>query len=73
MKGSEYLCRYKKSVVITEEYNVRVNSGELLPQNIGRYRRGVALTDVVITGFDCTPPGFFFHYRNVIPYSDYNN
>jgi hypothetical protein len=26
---------------------------QLVPQNIWRYRRGVAQTDVVITGFDC--------------------
>jgi len=39
-------------VVVTEQINVMANCEELTPQNIWRYR-GVALTDVVITGFDC--------------------
>jgi hypothetical protein len=53
MKRSEYFVSLQTSVVITEKCNAMVKSDELLPQNNWRYRRGVALTDVVITRFEC--------------------
>ena len=40
------------SVVLTEWYNVVVNSQELCATEYLRHARGVALPDVVITGLD---------------------
>jgi hypothetical protein len=41
------------SIIVTEEYNVMVNSEGLIPQNMWHYIWGVAYTDVIITVFDC--------------------
>jgi hypothetical protein len=63
MKGTEYfescVVITESSVVITEKYNVMVNRGELIGTT--EYRRGVALTDVVITGFVCICIYFVFY------------
>jgi len=55
------------SVVLTEWYNVVVNSQELCATEYLRHARGVALPDVVITGLDSYlfrnwsyGPNFFF-------------
>ena len=52
MKGTEYLDKrvllWPRSITLL--LTVR---NSLVPQDIWRYRRGVTLTDIVITGFDC--------------------
>ena len=43
----QYIWRYRRVVVITEEYNVMINSEELsgVQQYIWRYRRGVVISE----------------------------
>ena len=65
------------SYVLTDEYNAMVNSEELpVPQIVWRYKRGVALTDVVLTGFNrdsvCDSPSPESH-RTVSVYSLFND
>jgi hypothetical protein len=49
MKEAEYFIQLQTSVVITEEYNIIVNSNEYLT-----VYADIVQTDVVITGFNCT-------------------
>jgi hypothetical protein len=73
MKGQNTLCRYKRVLLPPNRVVLWLTVRKLLvPQNIRRYRQGVALTDCIITGQDCTLRGCYFHCRNVIPFSDYN-
>ena len=49
------LCRYKLVLFWPRTIMLRLTVTKyLVPQDIWRYRRGVANTDVVITGFDCS-------------------
>jgi hypothetical protein len=43
MRGTEYFVLLQTNIIVTEEYNVMVNRGELIgTTNIWRYRRDVA-------------------------------